>query len=104
MWLGRTGDDRFPRIHFDTHEVVVPGQKGGNLTEVNGKFDRQYHDREPGLDFKGPRPTPQKPGEYSLFWVERGKGWDCRLVIKKGGKVLSDTGYFRAVLDPSVDI
>lgn len=41
--------------------------------------------------------------EYSLFGVALGKSWDCRLVVKKDGKVVSDTGYFRAVLDPVVE-
>ena len=104
LWLGRTGDDRIERYHFDTQQVTIPGEKGGKLTEAKGRFDRRYHDRELLRDSKGRRLPQDKAGEYSLLWVERGKSWDCRLVVKKDGKVLSDTGYFRAVLDPVIEL
>jgi hypothetical protein len=107
LWLGRTGDDRFPRLHFDTREVTIPGDNGGKLAEAKERFDRRYHDRDPKVGEPDPRPQrweDRKPGQHSLFWVERGKSWDCRLVVKKNGKVLSDTGYFRAVLDPVVEV
>jgi hypothetical protein len=99
LWLGRTGWTKEDPCHFDTQKVTIPGDKGGKLTEVKEKFDRRYHDR--------PRPVhgnPPKPGEASLFGVERGKSWDCRLVVKRDGRVVSDTGYFRAVLDPVIEI
>jgi len=71
---------------------------------VTGRFDRWYHDRDPKRDDAAHRRVPTKPGEYSLFGVELGKSWDCRLVVKKDGKVVSDTGYFRAVLDPVIEL
>jgi len=104
LWLGRTGDDRIERYHFDTQQVTIPGEKGGKLVERKGSFDRRSYDRDPNPDERRPRPAQEKPGDYSLLWVERGKSWDCRLVVKKNGTVLSDTGYFRAVLDPVIEL
>ncbi|MBO0697009.1 MAG: hypothetical protein J2P46_01315 [Zavarzinella sp.] len=104
LWLGRAGCDREARYHFDTQEVVVPGEPGGRLTVANGKFDRRYHDRDPDFDDSSRRPRPIRPGEFSLPRVELGESWDYRLVVKKNGKVVSDTGYFKAVLTPVVEL
>jgi len=103
LWLGRTGDDRLERYHFDTQEIAVPGEKGGKLKEVTGRFNRSYHDRDSKRSDKRQR-FVAKPGNYNLLPIGRSKSWDCRLVIKKDGKVISDTGYFQAELDPVIEI
>ena len=104
LWLGRTGCDREAPYQFDTQDVVVPGELGGRLTEARGRFDRRYHDRDPDFDDSSRRPRPIRPGEFSLPRVEPGENWDYRLVVKKNGKVVSDTRYFKAVLSPIVEV
>jgi hypothetical protein len=104
LWLGRAGSDCGPPYHFDTQEVVVPGETGGRPTVAKGKFDRRYYDRDPDFDDSSRRPRLITPGEFSLLRVELGGSWDCRLVVRKKGKVVSDTGYFRVVLDPAVEV
>jgi hypothetical protein len=92
--------------HFDTQEVTVPG-KGDRLTEVKGAFDRRHYDRPPEEGPKGGTPPPWyelKPGSYSLVGPRMGGSWQCRLVVKKNGKNVSDTGYFRVVLPPVIDL
>ncbi len=108
LWLGLP-DEPVARYrgpaHFDTQEVTVPA--GGRLTEVKGLFDRRYRDR---VD-KDPKDGPAlpwyelKPGTYSLVGPGgAGKTWECRLVVKKGGKVVSDTGYFRVIRPPVLEL
>jgi hypothetical protein len=104
LWLGRAGCDDEPPYHFDTQEVVVPGEPGGRPTVVRGKFDRRYYDRDPDFDDTSPRPRRIEPGQFSLIRVEFGGSWDCRLVVRKNGKVVSDTGYFPVVLPPVVEV
>jgi len=104
LWLGRTGCDSESAYHFDSQEVVVPGEPGGHLTEAKGKFHRRYHDRDPDFEDSSRRPRPIKPGEFSLPRVEFGEGWNYRLVVKKNGKVVSDSGYFKVVLSPIVEV
>jgi len=103
LWLGGEGCDCGPPYHFDTQEVVVPGEKGGRPTVATGKFDRRYYDRDPDFDDSSRRPRPIRPGEFSLPRVELGASWNYRLVVKRNGKVISDTGYLRAVLSPVID-
>lgn len=109
LWLGLPDEpveSQRVRAHFDTQEVTVPGE-GGRLTEVNGVFDRRYFDRPPEEAKDGIFPPwhKLKPGTYGLVGP-RGVGgaWECRLVVKTKGKVVSDTGYFRVVLPPVVEI
>jgi hypothetical protein len=109
LWLGlpeaRLESDR-ARAHFDTQEVTVPGEDG-KLTEIKGIFDRCYQDRPPDCVSGFPPPPwfKLKPGTYSLVGPGKlGAAWDCRLVVKKQGKVLTDTGYFRVILPPVVDL
>jgi predicted DNA-binding WGR domain protein len=102
-WLGRTGDtgdeaSEYSPYHFDDQEVTIP-EGAGKLVEAKGKFDRRGWDRQ---DYwkkaKGPLPRPFPPGKISLFAPKVGGTWDCRLVVKKDGKVLTDTGYYRVRL------
>jgi hypothetical protein len=104
LWLGRAGCESEPPHHFDTQEVVVPGEPGGRPTVAKGKFDRRYYDRDPDVADTNPRPRRIQPGAFSLIRVELGGSWDCRLVVRKNGKVVSDTGYFRVVLVPVVAV
>jgi hypothetical protein len=104
LWLGRTGCDGEAPYHFDTQEVVVPGKPGSHLTEARGKFDRRYYDRDPDFEDSSRRPRPIRPGAFSLPRVELGAGWDYRLIVKRNGKVVSDTGYRRAVLSPVIEV
>jgi hypothetical protein len=108
LWLGLPDElvarDRV-RAHFDTQEVTIPGE-GTKLTEVKGLFDRRGYDRPPeGTKDRPPPPWFElKPGTYTLVGPGGlGKAWECRLVVKKKGKTLSDTGFFRVVLPPVVD-
>jgi len=109
LWLGLPDElverDRV-RAHFDTQEVTIPG-RGTKLAEVRGLFDRRSQDRPPEGTKDSPPPPwfELKPGTYTLVGPGGlGKAWECRLVVKKDGKVLSDTGYFRAVLSPVVEL
>jgi hypothetical protein len=92
--------------HFDTQELTLPGE-GTRLTEAKGSFDRRSQDRPPDDDVNG-FPAPPwfklKPGTYGLVGPALGKAWECRLVMKKRGKVVSDTGYFRIILPPVVEL
>ncbi len=108
LWLGLP-DEPVERYrgpaHFDTQDIKVSGEKG-KLTEAKGVFDRWYQDRPPA-GIKAPPPPwfEMKPGTCSLVGP-RGLGgvWECRLVVKKNGKMVSDTGYFRVVLPPVLEI
>ena len=109
LWLGLPDElierDRV-RAQFDTQDVTVP-RMGDRLAEVKGLFDRRYYDRPDDDPKDGPAPPwfQLKPGTYSLVGPGAlGKAWECRLVVKKKGKVLSDTGYFRVVLPPVIDL
>ena len=53
-------------------------------------------------DDESRQPRPIRPGEFSMPRVEPGENWNYRLVLKKNGKVVSDTGYFKAVLSPII--
>src|SRR5689334_19028493 len=79
LWLGRTGSAEGP-YHFDTQVVAILADKGGKLIEAKGRFDRRYGDRDDSR-LRFPPGVEPRPGEKSLFWVERGKSWDCRLVV-----------------------
>jgi hypothetical protein len=109
LWLGLPDEpvaSQRVRAHFDTQELTVP--KGvGQLTEVKGVFSRRRCDRR-DEDLKD-RPVPPwfelKPGTYSLVGPGKmGTAWECRLVVKKNGKAVSDTGYFRVVLPPVLEL
>jgi hypothetical protein len=94
--------------HFDTQTATVPGEVA-RLTEVEGLFDRRHYDRrEEDLEELKKRPTPSwfqlKPGTYCLPPVILGKAWECRLVVKKKGKILTDTGYFRVVRPAIIEL
>jgi hypothetical protein len=99
LWLGRTGWVE-PPYHFDTQTVTVPA----DAKEAKGRFGRRVCDRPP--TYKAPYGSrfAEKPGEYALFSARPGPGWDCRLVIKRNGKVLTDTGYFPVVRKLLVEI
>lgn len=108
LWL-RLPDEPIERYrgpaHFDTQEVTVPG-KGDRLTQVKGAFDRRYQDRPPeGIKSPPPPWFEMKPGTCSLVGPRAlGGVWECRLVVKRNGKVVSDTGYERVVLPPVVEL
>lgn len=104
LWLGRAGCDCGPPYHFDTQEVVVPGEPGGRPAVAKGTFDRRYHDRDPESDDGSRRPRPIRPGEFNLPRVELGGSWDYRLVVRRKGKVVSDTGYRKVALNPVLDV
>lgn len=91
--------------HFDTQEVTVPGE-GTRLTEIKGMFDRRSQDRPPqGIKAPAPPWFEMRPGTCCLVGPRQlGGAWECRLVVKKKGKIVSDTGYFRVVLPPVVEL
>jgi len=109
LWLGVPDwpvESQRVRAHFDTQEVTVPG-KGDRLTEVKGVFDRRHYDRKEENPKGGVSPQwyELKPGTYSLVPPGRlGAAWECRLVVKKSGKTVSDTGYFRVTLPALVEL
>jgi hypothetical protein len=108
LWLGLPNEpvesQRGPG-HFDTQEVTVP-MEGTKLTEVKGLFDRRHYDRteEDPKDRPAPPWFQLKAGTYSLPPVKLGKAWECRLVVKKKGKIVSDTGYIRVVRPPVIEL
>jgi hypothetical protein len=107
LWIGLPDEpvksQRGPG-HFDTQEVTVPGA-GTKLIEVKGVFDRRSQD---GPDVKSKDVLPpwfeMKPGTCSLVGPGLGGAWECRLVVKRKGKTLTDTGYFQVVLPPVVEV
>jgi len=108
LWLGLP-DEPVERYrgpaHFDTQEVKVPGE-GTKLMEVKGLFNRRAQDRPP-VGIKAPAPPwfEMKPSTCSLVGPRHlGGAWECRLVVKKKGKTVSDTGYFRVVLPAVIDL
>ena len=110
LWIGLPDElvaSQRVRAHFDTQEVKIPNE-GSKLTEVKGMFDRRYYDRPPE-DSKDITPPPPwfklEPGTYTLVGPGGlGKTWECRLVVKNKGKTLSDTGYFRVILPPVLEL
>jgi hypothetical protein len=102
LWLGRTDFPELKPFHFDTQEVTIPTGQATGFVEVSGMFDRRVHDRDrpPGQHL---RSEDYKPGQWSLLAPLPSWSWDCRLVVKRRGKVLSDTDYFRVPAPPIQD-
>jgi hypothetical protein len=95
LWLIQTGAWWEPYL-FDTQTVTIPGKEGGKLTEVKGRFDRQYYDR--------PETAIPEPGKISLPGLLKYPGFSCRLVVRKNGKVLGDTGYFKVPVPRTIEV